>query len=135
MALSPQSSEAGLGPERRVYRRYPLEFAVEVWPDAEDAQAQTHNAEQFRPRRAVLDNLSLSGLFFFTGRAYPLDAVLWVRVRLGLHTHEVKGVVRRTTVRNHAGQHLHGCGLQFVRCPQTSQFIAAVAVFLEQNFS
>jgi hypothetical protein len=128
--MMPSSETRQLLMNRRGYRRFHLEMNMEVWP--ESSMPIPECTDQSIPRRAVMDNVSLSGLLFYAARPYPVGTVLWMRMRLRRQTHFIKGIVRRAEPCRLGAQQIYGTGIQFVRCPQTLRFVAEVAGVLDQ---
>ncbi|MGO8670302.1 MAG: PilZ domain-containing protein [Capsulimonadaceae bacterium] len=82
---------------------------------------------------AFIDNMSLNGLSFQSQYSYPVDTSVWIRLRVGSKTCQLKGVVRRVSTVVNAGSRNYHCGIQFVRSQQTTHGQAVVAGYFDQQ--
>lgn len=104
---------------RRHSEREKVAFTAVVWPDQEDLEVRSANAGSAGLQVALVNNLSMTGLSFQSRVAYPVDAILWVRVRMGSKTCQFKGKVRRSS-RASSGKSVYQYGVQFIHSQQTT---------------
>ncbi|MDQ2799605.1 MAG: PilZ domain-containing protein [Armatimonadota bacterium] len=117
---------------RRVYVRYKVDLTAAVWPAGEeDEPRQKDTMVMSCARTAVVDNMSLSGTCFITRGLFRPGTLLWIRLRLGAQTYQIKAIVRRFTPQQVTGHRCYAYGVQFVRSEQTPVALAAIARFLQ----
>ena len=120
-----------LGDEQRRFVRRGVSLAVCVWlADAGGCEEPANRGILSQPRTAFIDDLSVSGLRFVSPAAFPLRSVVGVRLRLAGRTFQLEGLVCRREAEWVSGKRCWGCGVQFVRTPDTPQAILCIAKYV-----
>ncbi len=82
-------------------------------------------------RPACVEDLSLNGLRLISPAAFPVGAIVGVRLRLGVRPYELQALVHWRREQPVSGKPCYEIGAQMVRSEQTPQAVVALAVYLK----
>ncbi len=115
----------------RRYPRYPVQIPIAVTVAEEGAGREAGDSEP--PLSTVsLHDISLTGFYFTSPRAYPIDSPIELHVALAGQSFRIKAMVQRSKAAQDGPQAAHGTAVLFVRGGDIHPFLAAVAAHLHR---
>ncbi len=107
----------------RRYPRYQLPLPVSILV-SDDREEATH------PETVSLRDISLTGLYFFSDRAYESGRHLAVQIALAGRDYRLRVLVQRSQLTHSQGRAVYGIAVLFVRGDEIHPFLADLATFL-----
>lgn len=104
----------------RRYPRYPVQIPIAVTVAEEDAPVVS------------LHDISLTGFYFTSARAYAVGSPIDLHVALAGHDYRVCASVQRSEAMRDGPEAAHGTAVLFVRGGDIHPFLAAVAAHLHR---
>jgi hypothetical protein len=112
----------------RAFKRFDMQFTVLLNPSyGHDSPLSQSPVSKIR---AIVNDISVSGLSFRCAMELPLNALLLIEISIASNVFCVPVIVRRCTKYGHGGKVLYGCGVQYIGCEATTKFIPVLAKYL-----
>lgn len=127
-AVAPDHPAADSG---RRYPRYPAHLPISAAVAEEAAPGEAGGGP--RLHAVSLQDISLTGFYFTSPRAYAVDSQIDMRVTLAGQDYRIRAMVQRSKEGGDGAGEAHETAVLFVRGGDVLLFLAAVAAFLHRR--
>ena len=126
--LSPALRDTKPGPRR--FRRFCVTFSARVWRMALGHAPSIEDKDLTQMGRAVVTNISLTGLFFVTEAVFERRTALWMQMQVEDKNVQLPVLICRTTSETIGQRQHHGYGVKFLRSAETAAALPFLARYI-----
>lgn len=117
-------------PRPRRFRRFTAAIPTLAWRMVLGEAPPTGETDLSQMGRAVVANVSLTGMFFITEATFTRKMPLWVRMQLNNRSVQMPVLVCRITMHQVGEREHYGYGVRFLRSPETANALPVLAEYM-----
>lgn len=117
-------------PRPRRFRRFAAAIPTLAWRMVLGDTPPTGDTDLSQMGRAVVANVSLTGMFFITEATFTRKMPLWMRMQLNSRNIQIPVLVCRITMQTVGAREHYGYGARFLRSPETAAALPILAEYM-----